>query len=118
MQTMVMMTMMILTMMTMIVMVMMSWQKGTPGFEPGMVPLRIVPASLFPISIVSLLCVPLSIVPRSDCPIIPLFVVTLSVVHVGWAGRPKLLAPRAMAQDAVPCKRAHVSCCFHKTSRL
>jgi hypothetical protein len=30
-------------MMTMIVVVMMSWQKVTPGFEPWMVPLRIVP---------------------------------------------------------------------------
>ena len=76
------MTMMILTMMTMILVVMMSWQKGTPGLEPGMVPLRIVLASMFPISIVSLLSVPLSIVPRSECPIIQLSVVTLSVVHV------------------------------------
>jgi hypothetical protein len=40
---MVMMTLTILTMMTMIVVVMMSWQKEAPGFEPGMVPLRITP---------------------------------------------------------------------------
>jgi hypothetical protein len=40
---MVLMTMAILAMMTMLVAVMMSWQKGTPGFEPGMLPLHIVP---------------------------------------------------------------------------
>jgi hypothetical protein len=65
----------ILTTMTIIVVVMISWQKGTPGFESGMVPLCIVPVSTGPISIVSLLIGPLShcrlshglMVPLSHC---------------------------------------------------
>jgi hypothetical protein len=60
------------TIMTIIVVVMMIWQKGTPGFERGMISLRIVPVSIVPISIVSMLIGPLFHCRLSHGPIVTL----------------------------------------------